>query len=324
MSIIRGPRPQVNFTVFANELLNDESLSADALGVLVHLLSKPESWKVNVSYLKNRFGCGKDKIYRILNDLQESGYASIVREHDGDGKFLQNGYVIHEKGSSPHPENPEVASLPLPVQPLPDNPPLQKKESTKDGSKKRPARQDVNARIEYSEEFETKVWQLWPRREGSKKKAYDYWNMLNDENRAKVIAAIPLFAARMKREGRPNDKIPHLTSWFNGREYETVSSPPVAARPAAPQGPWYKTATREQWVKVLEKWQQLGRWSEAWGPEPGYGGCHVPADLVAAHNLKYRSHLFRQSDLDKFKRLLEPRFGDVSKHAVDIAAQAVP
>ena len=38
--IIRG-NIRENFSVLPNDLMNDERLSADALGVLVYLLSKP-------------------------------------------------------------------------------------------------------------------------------------------------------------------------------------------------------------------------------------------------------------------------------------------
>ncbi|MDN4638557.1 hypothetical protein QCD73_18795, partial [Bacillus sp. PsM16] len=76
----------------------------------------------------------------------------------------------------------------------------------------RPAKQQDGV---YGEEFE-ELWKLAaqlgaPRtRNTSKKKAHDLWRMLNTENQAKVRAAIPAFAAAMKAEGRPEDKIKHF------------------------------------------------------------------------------------------------------------------
>lgn len=180
--------------------------------------------------------------------------------------------------------------------------------------------------VPYSEDFEA-LWKQYPRTKNtSKGDAWNVYRMLNAERQEMVRRAVPLYAAAMKAEGRAESLIKHMVAWLRGKYYETASAPSSASVSAssAPAGPWYKTATREQWMKVLEKWQQLGRWSEAWGPEPGYGGCHVPADLVAAHNLKYRSHLFRQSDLDKFKMLVEPSGVVMSKHAVDTTQPAVP
>ena len=72
--IIRG-NIRENFSVLPNDLMNDERLSADALGVLVYLLSKPTDWQVRVTELRRRFDIGRDKVYRIL----ESSSTRITR-----------------------------------------------------------------------------------------------------------------------------------------------------------------------------------------------------------------------------------------------------
>jgi len=164
----------------------------------------------------------------------------------------------------------------------------------------------VNDKIEYSEEFETSVWQPYPRIDGSKKKAYDFWNILNDENRARVIAAIPIFAEQMKREGRPNDKIPHMTTWFNDRRYETVSAPPAAAAKAALVD-WHKTAKREQWVKVMPLWRMNMEWRPAWGPAPGKPGCMLPEDLL--------------TEMEKYQIILQRDGRKVAEAAMSDASQ---
>jgi hypothetical protein len=182
----------------------------------------------------------------------------------------------------------------------------------------------VNDQIEYSEEFETKVWQPYPRREGSKKKAYDYWNMLNDENRARVLAAIPLFVAQMKREGRPPEKIPHLTTWFNGRDYETVAPSIVPAKDGGPAKPFWETATRQDWISALLQWSMNWNWKKIWGPEPenplrpnppGAPKHHVPQDILDRFDLKYRGHLYSDEERAAIKARVEA--AEASKHAVD-------
>ena len=75
--IIRG-NIRENFSVLPNDLMNDERLSADALGVLVYLLSKPTDWQVRVTELRRRFDIGRDKVYRILGSMEQYGY--LVRE----------------------------------------------------------------------------------------------------------------------------------------------------------------------------------------------------------------------------------------------------
>ena len=105
-----------NFSVLPNELINDDRLSTEHLGLLVYLLSKPNDWQVRVKQLQNRFDMGRDKTRRILATLEQYGYISrdIVR---AEGKFSETRYIVKD---SPEPENPS------PVFPAPVNPTLTK------------------------------------------------------------------------------------------------------------------------------------------------------------------------------------------------------
>lgn len=163
----------------------------------------------------------------------------------------------------------------------------------------RPAKHDAP----YSEEFENEVWKPYPRKlNASKKKAWDLFRMLNTENQQRVKSAIPIFAESMRREGRPEDKIKHLQFWISERIYETVSIAPASGRASA-SSEWYKTATREQWAKILNIWSGTNNWSQSWGPEPGKPGCAVPVDLIAAHNVKHRGFMFSDAEIEGFKRV---------------------
>lgn len=317
MTIIRKARTSSPFTTVLNSVVEDKDLNAEALGVLVYLVGKPDGWRVMPTQLKNRFGCGRDRIYRIISDLIEAGYMQREQGRSDDGSFEGGNYLVSdEKMRLTENKEAEVSDLPLT-----ENKTLEKKQSKKEtlnSHSAKPKKLGVNDKIEYSEEFENSVWKPYPRGDGSKKKAYDFWNMLNDENRARVIAAIPLFAAQMKREGRPADKIPHLTTWFNDRRYENVPAGASVNGPSASEVPFWKRATREQWQKVLDRWQQTEQWSESWGGHPDQSYCSVPADMLAAHNLKFRAHRFRQADLDGFEKLVASQ----SKHTVDTGPRA--
>ena len=267
MTVKRAAPGSNPFTVVLNEVINDDRLGADGLGILVYLISKPASWEVKIGDLRRQFGIGRDKAYKVLSHLVELGYAQRYQGRDDSGGFSDNNYLIFDR-INPLPENTEAA--PLPEMPYPVKPTLQKKErkQTKDSP--------------YSEEFENEVWKPYPRKAGtSKKKAWDMFRMLTPDKQQAVKVAIPLYAEMMRREGRPEDKIKHLQFWISERIYETVAAPTATAGGSiAAPAYWHKTATREQWVKVLQIWRMDNNWRLAWGPAPGRPGCGVPADLL--------------------------------------------
>lgn len=105
-----------NFTVIPNEMANDARLGADALGLLVYLLTKPNDWKVRINELRNRFDMGKDKTYRILKNLEQLGY--VIRESvRTEGQFAETRYIVRDL---PCPQKSDA------VYPDADNPPLNK------------------------------------------------------------------------------------------------------------------------------------------------------------------------------------------------------
>jgi uncharacterized protein YdaU (DUF1376 family) len=136
----------------------------------------------------------------------------------------------------------------------------------------------INERVDYPEEFEV-LWRQYPRTAGtSKKKAYDHWRMLNDEKRERVRLAVPIFADMMRREGRAEDKIKHFQFWLSDRVYETLAVGPVSSNIVTVE--WHKSATPEQWAKVMKIFAATNDWRESWGPAPGKTGCCVPIELL--------------------------------------------
>ena len=84
-----------NYSVVPNNMLNDEGLDADCLAVMVYLLSKPSDWIVKPTNIQNRFKFGRDKTYRVINQLVKRKY--IVREeHRTDGKYSSFSYYVYD------------------------------------------------------------------------------------------------------------------------------------------------------------------------------------------------------------------------------------
>lgn len=84
----------------------DTRLSLEARGLYVMMMSLPDNWKYSIGGLATVAGCGKDKIRRLVGQLEEVGY--LVREQSrASGKFSENTYVLQSMAppSSDNPDN---------------------------------------------------------------------------------------------------------------------------------------------------------------------------------------------------------------------------
>jgi hypothetical protein len=93
-----------------------ENLSWEAKGLWSYLLSRPPNWEPNIAHLTTHFPSGKDRLYRIFQELEGVGLCSKTQERLPNGfmgKFL---YTIYEDPQLnkrlPHTENP-LADNPL-------------------------------------------------------------------------------------------------------------------------------------------------------------------------------------------------------------------
>ena len=88
-----------DFTVVANCVFKDRSLSAKAKGILVEMLSLPESWDYTLKGLTTLFSDGIDSIRQGINELEKHGYIVRERKRDARGRLGGMEYVIYE---TPH------------------------------------------------------------------------------------------------------------------------------------------------------------------------------------------------------------------------------
>jgi hypothetical protein len=128
INIIRTVKDREHPYVMVNKsVFEDTRLSWEARGLLGYLLSKPDNWSVRFSHLLKQGHGGRDRLYRMLKELQTYGYLTRTPQTDQTGRFT--GWVtrvyetpqpLPEKAdvgiSHPLPEKPEVA----PLTPLPD------------------------------------------------------------------------------------------------------------------------------------------------------------------------------------------------------------
>ena len=78
-----------------------------------------------------------------------------------------------------------------------------------------------NKHIIYTDDF-NEWWNLYPRKDGSKKKAFDQFEKITD----KILNFDELYSFTVKYKQSVKDKdqkfIPHATTWLNQRRWETV------------------------------------------------------------------------------------------------------
>lgn len=124
--IKRAPHNAENqYFLGRRDTAQDRTLSYEARGVLFYLLSKPTDWIVRPKDLQQE-GAGRDKVYRILGELEQHRYLFRDFTRNSEGVITGLEYVVYEE---PFPENPDTAK-PDTVQPDTAN-----KEHTKDRKK---------------------------------------------------------------------------------------------------------------------------------------------------------------------------------------------
>lgn len=116
MSIIRVQKTE-RYSIISNEVLNDPKLSYKAKGLLCYLLSKPDTWNIQVNQLVKASKDGRDAVYATIKELGEAGY--IIKEviKDASGKIVECAYTVFEnplpgnpdKGK-PYKENPDISN----------------------------------------------------------------------------------------------------------------------------------------------------------------------------------------------------------------------
>jgi hypothetical protein len=133
----------------------DNRLSFEARGVLGYILVKPDDWRINVTDLMKQGDMGRDKTYRILNELIETGYCERVELRDR-GRIVGYDYLINEEPCTEKP----LPDFPYTAKPLTENQdhtnkevPLKKKETKEEvaGKQQHPWKAILDAYVKWKD-----------------------------------------------------------------------------------------------------------------------------------------------------------------------------
>ena len=94
-TIIRVKRQSGNFTIIPNKLLRHK-MSLRAKGLLCMILSHVEDWVVTKAWVAEHCTEGRDAVNCVFAELVDLGYASVEREQDKDGRFIQQVWIFRD------------------------------------------------------------------------------------------------------------------------------------------------------------------------------------------------------------------------------------
>jgi len=118
MSVFRVEKSR-EFTVIANSIFKDKTLSAKAKGILVEMLSLPENWDYTLKGLTYLFSDGIDSIRQGIRELEEHGYIVRERKRDAKGRLGGMEYVIYETPRIPVNDTDDKPVSACPIEELP-------------------------------------------------------------------------------------------------------------------------------------------------------------------------------------------------------------
>lgn len=78
-----------SYTIVDNAILAGGALSLEAMGLLAHLLSRPDDWNVSLAQLGRLHGVGRDRIRRIMHEIRDAGYARLETIRDPETGHLR-------------------------------------------------------------------------------------------------------------------------------------------------------------------------------------------------------------------------------------------
>jgi hypothetical protein len=120
--------PDTGYTKISNAFLQDQRLSYETRGMMAELLSRPDDWEIRAELIVKSGLAGRDKVWRMLREAEEFGYAAAHQGRTERGKFNKQEYVITDDPRllieraarelqgmiSPFPENTCADILPFP------------------------------------------------------------------------------------------------------------------------------------------------------------------------------------------------------------------
>lgn len=226
--IKRAPRA-ANYSVIDNRLLDNEFLSWGAKGLLCYLLSKPDNWIISREQLSKASSNGQCSVRGFINELESAGYVKRTRTQTPDGKFHWESTVSEVPempGGKPQQDDEPLVGFPPMVFPPMENRPVisTNRTSTEIVKEKHTKRTRTQAadRVARAAEFEA-IWAQYPKKGAGKTASLAAALKLSEKDWELAKLTLPEWCSMWLEMSRSDQGkyIPHLTTVFNQRRFET-------------------------------------------------------------------------------------------------------
>lgn len=88
MSIIRVDKSAGRWEAIPVALTNDARLSLEGRGLAAWFMTRPTNWQIQAGALSGLLSIGRDRVKRLLRELEDAGYLVRARSHDADGRWV--------------------------------------------------------------------------------------------------------------------------------------------------------------------------------------------------------------------------------------------
>ena len=245
----------------------DDRLSLETRGLLALMLSLPLDWDYTVTGLAVKAGCGREKMRRMVRELEDVGYLAREQAHGERGQFEGNIYVLQEtppldgfSGNGDASKTtvarkrrqrswPSTGFRPEQIKEDINIPPYNPPKGDGGDTRKRIAKSTPDWKPERFEGF----WKYYPRGE-ARQAAVRAWDKLKPDDALIDTIARSLEILKATEEWQRGIGIPYASTFLNGRRWTDAEAKRPPRQPPRAQ-PARRISTPEdggdgQWVDL--------------------------------------------------------------------------
>jgi hypothetical protein len=210
--IRRGERPKDHYTVIANDVLRDESLSFRARGLLASILSRPDNWTIKSELLAQQGKEGRDAIRTALKELRDAKYLHLEKVRNDDGTFT-TVQVVYDRPTAFPQVAPETVNQASENQ-SPDS--QASIEVTKRSN-------DKNLSSSSDDDGFAEFWKIYPRKVGKGAALKAFKKHRKKTALDLILNACSLYA--IERKGKDVEYTAHPATWLNQERWHDDQDP---------------------------------------------------------------------------------------------------